>query len=99
MKRKFGNIATTVLVMLGLTGCTAMTSDDFTNKTPTFVLEEYFHGKTRAWGLFEDRFGTVRRQFVVNINGDWDGTTLTLDEDFLFDDGKGFSPMADKKVK
>ncbi len=88
MKRKFGNIATTVLVMLGLTGCTAMTSDDFTNKTPTFVLEEYFHGKTRAWGLFEDRFGTVRRQFVVNINGDWDGTTLTLDEDFLFDDGE-----------
>ena len=41
-----------------------MTSDDFTNKTP-FVLEEYFHGKTRAWGLFEDRFGTVQRSLSL----------------------------------
>ena len=71
MKRKFGNIATTVLVMLGLTGCTAMTSDDFTDKSPKFVLEQYFHGKTRAWGLFEDRFGNVRRQIVDDINGNW----------------------------
>ena len=65
-----------------------MTSDDFTDKSPKFVLEKYFQGKTRAWGLFEDRFGNVRRQFVVDINGNWDGTILTLDEDFLFDDGE-----------
>ena len=65
---------------MGLTGCMAMTSDDFTDKSPKFVLEKYFHGKTRAWGLFEDRFGNVRRQFVVDINGNWDGTILTLDE-------------------
>ena len=84
----FGKITVTVLVLLGLTGCMAMTSDDFTDKSPKFVLEEYFHGKTRAWGLFEDRFGNVRRQFVVDINGNWDGTILTLDEDFLFDDGE-----------
>ena len=67
----FGKITVTVLVLLGLTGCMAMTSDDFTDKSPKFVLEKYFHGKTRAWGLFEDRFGNVRRQFVVDINGNW----------------------------
>ena len=22
-----------------------------------------------AWGLFQDRFGNIRRQFVVDING------------------------------
>ena len=77
-----------VLALLGLTGCMAMTPDDFTSKTPKFVLEEYFEGKSRAWGLFEDRFGIVRRQFVVDITGTWDGTTLILDENFLFDDGE-----------
>ena len=77
-----------------------MTSDDFTDKSPKFVLERYFHGKTRAWGLFEDRFGNVRRQFVVDINGNWDGTVLTLDEDFLFDDGeKDFRQWRIKKLK
>ena len=96
----FGKITVTVLVLLGLTGCMAMTSDDFTDKSPKFVLEEYFHGKTRAWGLFEDRFGNVRRQFVVDINGNWDGTILTLDEDFLFDDGeKDFRQWRIKKLK
>ena len=95
----FGKITVTVLVLLGLTGCMAMTSDDFTDKSPKFVLEKYFHGKTRAWGLFEDRFGNVRRQFVVDINGNWDGTILTLDEDFLFDDGeKDFRQWRIKKL-
>lgn len=87
------------MVLLGLTGCMAMTPDDFTNKSPKFMLEEYFQGKTRAWGLFEDRFGTVRRQFVVDITGTWDGTTLILDEDFLFDDGeKSFRQWRIKKL-
>ena len=95
----FGKITVTVLVLLGLTGCMAMTSDDFTDKSPKFVLEKYFHGKTRAWGLFEDRFGNVRRQFVVDINGNWDGTILTLDEDFVFDDGeKDFRQWRIKKL-
>ena len=65
-----------------------MKPDDFAASQQRFVLEEYFVGKTRAWGLYEDRFGTVKRQFVVDINGTWDGTQLTLDEAFTFDDGE-----------
>jgi len=38
--------------------------------------------------LFEDRFGKVRRQFVVDITGSWDGETLVLDEHFFFNDGE-----------
>ena len=65
-----------------------MKTDNFKNSAQRFVLEEYFSGKTRAWGLFEDRFGTVQRQFVVDIDGKWDGTELTLNEDFTFADGE-----------
>ena len=76
------------IALLGLSGCTVMKPDDFANNNPKLILEEYFVGKTRAWGIFEDRFGKVKRQFVVDIEGTWDGTILTLNENFLYSDGE-----------
>lgn len=74
--------------LLLLMGCTTMQPQDFAGAEPRLVLEDYFRGKTRAWGLFEDRFGNLRRQFVVDIDGTWDGATLTLDEHFVYADGE-----------
>lgn len=51
-------------------------------------LEEFFTGKTVAYGQFQDLFGTVQRRFDVDITGTWDGETLTLVEDFTYDDGE-----------
>lgn len=65
-----------------------MKIEDFAGTEPEFILEDYFSGHTRAWGMFEDRFGRIQRQFVVEINGDWDGSTLTLTEDFIYNDGE-----------
>ena len=82
-------IVAALTAVLVLAGCgSGMRIEDFAGRTPELRLEEYFAGRTRAWGLFEDRFGTVRRTFTVDITGTWDGTTLTLDEDFLYDDGE-----------
>ncbi len=50
-------------------------------------LEEFFDGRLVAHGQFQDIFGTVRRRFVVNIVGDWDGERLKLTEDFVYEDG------------
>jgi len=52
------------------------------------VVEEYFAGSTRAWGVFKDRFGAVRRQFVVDMTGTWNGRELVLTEDFAYADGE-----------
>lgn len=78
------------LAFLGLllTGCGGMDIKQFETASPRLVLEDYFSGKTRAWGIFEDRFGTLRRQFTVDIKGTWDGKTLTLDERFDYRDGE-----------
>ena len=54
---------------------------------PALRIEAYFAGRTRAWGLFEDRFGRVRQQFTADITGTWDGRVLVLEEDFLYADG------------
>ena len=61
---------------------------DFENVSPSLVLEDYFAGRTRAWGIFEDRFGNLRRQFTVDIDGKWNGRTLVLDEQFVYLDGE-----------
>jgi hypothetical protein len=50
-------------------------------------IEEFFDGRTIAHGQFQDAFGTVRRRFVVAIDGHWDGRVLTLDENFVYEDG------------
>jgi hypothetical protein len=64
-----------------------MRVEDLAETTPRFVLEDYFLGKVKAWGMFQDRFGTIRRRFTVDIDGTWDGQRLTLAELFTYSDG------------
>jgi hypothetical protein len=77
-----------VMLISALMGCAGKAPDDFAGVTPRFVVEQYFSGTTRAWGIFEDRFGKVRRQFSVDIEGRWDGRELILDERFVYKDGE-----------
>ena len=65
-----------------------MDIQNFETAPPTLALERYFAGNTCAWGIFEDRFGTLRRQFTVDIDGQWDGHTLVLDEHFVYRNGE-----------
>ncbi len=76
------------VTVLLLGGCSPMKPEDFQSVEPHFVLEDYFLGTTRAYGLFEDRFGTVRRQFTVTIEGRMEGDELVLEEDFFYRDGE-----------
>lgn len=65
-----------------------MKPQDFENGKPLLLIENYFAGRTKAWGIFQDRYGRVRRQFEVDIAGSWDGQQLTLVEDFCYSDKK-----------
>jgi len=78
----------TLIAVLLITGCGTMNPDDFSKKQPELDLYAYFTGETRAWGLFEDRFGKVRRQFQVDIVGRVENGELVLEEDFIYDDGE-----------
>ncbi len=73
---------------LGLAACVGRPSlDGPAMGGPELKLEDFFDGRIRAWGQFQDRFGEVRRRFVVDVEGTWDGETLTLVEDFVYEDG------------
>ncbi|MEM8916558.1 MAG: DUF3833 family protein, partial [Pseudomonadota bacterium] len=75
------------LVALIIAGCTSMKPEAFAGREPKLVLEDYFVGQSRAWGIFEDRFGNLRSQFSVDIVGYMEDGELVLEEDFLFDTG------------
>ena len=69
--------------MFLLTGCSSnMKTEDFIGQQPKLIIEDYFSGETKAWGMFHDRFGNLKRQFLVDIEGTWDGDILVLDENF-----------------
>lgn len=88
MHRNFSLFAAFVLAALSLAACGRPDLGDEKLSTRELQLEEYFDGKTYAYGQFQDRFGKVRQRFIVEINGEWDGNKLTLAEDFSYDDGR-----------
>jgi hypothetical protein len=75
-------------LVVALAGCTGKPSlQDTAMTSQDFALERFFDGRLVARGQFQDVFGTVRRQFVADIAGDWDGERLRLVEDFTYEDG------------
>lgn len=86
-------IAVRILTVFGfllmtLSACTGKPSlDDPVLSEGKLKIEEFFDGHVVAQGQFQDAFGTVRRRFDVDIQGTWDGETLTLVEDFAYADG------------
>ncbi len=77
-----------LMLLLTLTGCGTMNVTEYKNNEPKLVLEEYFTGKTTAYGVFENRSGDVINQFKVLIDGSFENDVLTLSEDFIYMDGK-----------
>ena len=82
LKRLFLSLA------LLIAGCGAtMTPADYTAEKPMLDLQSYFNGTIDAWGMFQDRSGTVIKRVRVVMHCHWEGDTGTLDEDFTYSDG------------
>ncbi len=74
-----------LLVTLAACGRPSLNDPSLSNRQ--LNLEEFFNGHLTAYGQFQDVFGEVRRRFEVDIHGTWDGQTLRLVEDFIYEDG------------
>ena len=55
-----------------------MTPTDFNDKKPSLIIDNYFSGNVKAWGVLQNRSGKVTRQFKADLNGKWDGSQLIL---------------------
>lgn len=90
-RRVAGFIVTAALtlgILGGISACARRDVAVLSDRQPGLDLAEFFAGDSLAYGIFEDRFGNLRRQFRVNMTGTVEGDTLTLVEDFLYDDGE-----------
>ncbi|MBE0492017.1 MAG: DUF3833 domain-containing protein [Sulfurospirillum sp.] len=85
--KSFFTIATIILLIF--TGCSKMQIEDFDDKKPEFIPQEYFNGTMRAYGVVKDRSGKIIRSFKADMQGSWDENGVgTLDEFFEYDDGE-----------
>ncbi|NOI81695.1 DUF3833 domain-containing protein [Vibrio tubiashii] len=86
----FKRLGQTILLLLStllILGC-ASDLDDYRDSQPEFNLFEYFEGESMAWGMVQDYTNKQTRRFEVVIVGSVKENTLTLVEDFVFDDGE-----------
>lgn len=74
--------------LMALTACTGVNPKIYEGSQPPLVLEHYFLGQTRAWGMFQDRSGELKRSFEVDINGRMVNGELVMTEDFVYNDGE-----------
>lgn len=71
-----------------MTGCSTITTEDYTNTTPRLDLRQYLNGPLEAWGMLYDISGKVDLQFHVTMKGSWKGNVGTLEEHFTYSDGR-----------
>ncbi len=82
----FKRFAIAVLAIL-ISSCSA-DIETYQSSAPRFDLFGYFNGNVRAWGMVQDYTGKQTRRFEVEIVGIVEDNSLTLVEDFVFDDGE-----------
>ena len=60
----------------------------YKNLKPKLLLENFFNGDIEAWGLFEDRFGIIRKRFTCKIQAKFNKSknTIEVNENFTYDD-------------
>lgn len=66
-----------------------MKLEDFADKEPKFILEEFFSGTLRGYGTTIGRLGGFQNRFTIDARGRFDtsANVLSLTEDYFFDDG------------
>jgi Protein of unknown function (DUF3833) len=87
MNRLFKLIAGCAMAF-ALAGCASIDPKEYAAEKPLLDMKTYFNGTIDGYGMFQDRGGKVQRRFTVVIKASWQGDVGTLDEDFIWSDGK-----------
>jgi len=89
-------IATIILVLIMLVlvirdrlfGFSAQKPEDYAGTEPVFSIQGHLSGPILCEGMISGPTGRVTTRFVANMNGQWDGNTGTLTEDFRYSNGR-----------
>lgn len=88
---RYLKLATSLLLIAGIAGVAGCANpaapSHYAAEQPVLDLKQYFNGTVDAWGIVQDRSGTVIKRFKVVMTCNWEGDVGTLDEDFTYSDG------------
>lgn len=76
-----------ILTLGMLSACSTTDVSQYAQQKPVLDMQQYFNGTIDAWGMFQDRSGTVIKRFTVVMQCSWKDGVGTLDEDFTYSDG------------
>lgn len=77
-----------LFLIAALAGCSSVEPQIYAKEQPPLDLRRYFDGGIEGHGAFLNRSGVAERRFVVRVKASWQGEVGTLDEDFVWSDGK-----------
>jgi Protein of unknown function (DUF3833) len=81
-------IAAWLLLLLAGACSEPLAPQSFAHVGPRLEPDRFFEGRTRSWGVIEDRAGEPRRRFTTEAVGRRDGGELVLTQDLIFEDGE-----------
>jgi Protein of unknown function (DUF3833) len=76
-----------ILTLGMLSACSTTDVAQYAQQKPALDMQQYFNGTIDAWGMFQDRSGTVIKRFTVVMQCSWKDGVGILDEDFTYADG------------
>ena len=76
------------LLTLLLAACSSPGIENYRDRTPQLVPEDFFNGPLTAHGIVKNRSGAVTRTFNAELVGEWENGQGLLAERFVFDDGE-----------
>jgi hypothetical protein len=72
--------------MLSASGGNAL--NDYAGTTPVMKFDEFFDGPLKGWGIVQNRSGKVIKSFTIDMVGSWKSDKGSLQEHFVYSDGK-----------
>ena len=86
LKQLRATLLLTIIIILS--SCSGMKPIDFADKSPRFIPEQYFLGKSQGTGLFFDRSRDLLVSFTVDLEGVPRGEYFDLKEHLKFGTGE-----------
>ncbi|MBU0799364.1 MAG: DUF3833 domain-containing protein [Alphaproteobacteria bacterium] len=71
-----------------LSSCSSTPVETYAGQTPTMAFDQFFNGPLVGHAIVQNRSGKVIRRFTVDMVGTWNGDQGTLEEHFVYNDGK-----------
>lgn len=77
-----------LLVPLMMTGCKETDVQTYADQKPALMVQDFFKGKVKSYGMGQDWCGKVLQRFTVDLTGEWKGDDGTITETYTYSDGK-----------